>query len=131
MRMANLACMGSFAINGVAALHTQLLKDDVLQDFYRLTPDKFSNKTNGVTPRCFLMLNNPGLCRLICDALGRDRWIRNLDELRRLEMFVDDTGFRERWRAVKESNKQALAGFYIIRLSKKQRCGIAGNAARP
>jgi starch phosphorylase len=111
VRMANLACVGSFAINGVAALHTQLLKDSVLQDFYRLTPDKFSNKTNGVTPRRFLMLNNPGLCRLVCDALGGDRWIRNLDELRRLEIFVDDAGFRERWRAVKQGNKQALAGF--------------------
>lgn len=109
--MANLACVGSFAINGVAALHTQLLKDEVLQDFYRLTPDKFSNKTNGVTPRRFLMLNNPGLCRLIYDALGGDQWIRNLDELRRLEMFVDNAGFRERWRAVKQANKQALAGF--------------------
>jgi len=111
VRMANLACVGSFAINGVAALHTQLLKDEVLQDFYRLTPDKFSNKTNGVTPRRFLMLNNPGLCRLIYDALGGDQWIRNLDELRRLEMFVDNAGFRERWRAVKQANKQALAGF--------------------
>jgi len=111
VRMANLACVGCFAINGVAALHTQLLKDEVLQDFYRLTPDKFSNKTNGVTPRRFLMLNNPGLCRLIYDALGGDQWIRNLDELRRLEMFVDNAGFRERWRAVKQANKQALAGF--------------------
>lgn len=111
VRMANLACVGSFAINGVAALHTQLLKDEVLQDFYRLTPDKFSNKTNGVTPRRFLMLNNPGLCRLIYDALGGDQWVRNLDELRRLEMFVDNAGFRERWRAVKQANKQALAGF--------------------
>jgi starch phosphorylase len=111
VRMANLACVGSFSINGVAALHSQLLKDSVLQDFYRLTPDKFSNKTNGVTPRRFLMLNNPGLCRLICDALGGDHWVRNLDELRRLEMFVDDAGFRERWRAVKQGNKQLLAGF--------------------
>ena len=111
VRMANLACVGSFAINGVAALHTQLLKDSVLQDFYRLTPDKFSNKTNGVTPRRFLMLTNPGLCRLICDALGGDHWVRNLDELRRLEMFVDDAGFRDRWRAVKQGNKQLLAGF--------------------
>jgi starch phosphorylase len=111
VRMANLACVGSFAINGVSALHTQLLKDSVLQDFYRLTPDKFSNKTNGVSPRRFLMLNNSGLCNLICDALGGDRWIRNLDELRRLEMFVDDAGFRERWRAVKQGNKQVLAGF--------------------
>jgi starch phosphorylase len=111
VRMANLACVGSFAINGVAALHTQLLKDSVLQDFYRLMPDRFSNKTNGVTPRRFLMLNNPGLCRLICDALGGDHWTRNLDELRRLEMFVDDAGFREQWRTVKQANKQALAEF--------------------
>jgi starch phosphorylase len=111
VRMANLACVGSFAINGVAVLHTQLLKDSVLQDFYRLTPDKFSNKTNGVTPRRFLMLANPGLCRLICDVLGGNRWIRHLDELRRLEEFVDDADFRERWRAVKHGNKQALVGF--------------------
>ena len=111
VRMANLSCAGSFAINGVAALHTQLLKDSVLSDFYRLAPKKFSNKTNGVTPRRFLMLNNPGLCRLVCDALGGDSWSRNLDELRRLEVFVDDADFRERWRAVKQSNKQALAGF--------------------
>ena len=111
VRMANLACVGSFAINGVAVLHTQLLKDSVLQDFYRLTPDKFSNKTNGVTPRRFLMLANPGLYRLICDVLGGNRWIRHLDELRRLEEFVDDADFRERWRAVKHGNKQALVGF--------------------
>jgi len=111
VRMANLACVGSFSINGVAALHSQLLKDSVLQDFYRLTPDKFSNKTNGVTPRRFLMLNNPGLCHLICDVLGGDHWVRNLDELRRLEMFVDDASFRERWRAVKRGNKQVLARF--------------------
>ena len=111
VRMANIACVGSFSINGVAALHTQLLKDSVLQDFYRLTPNEFNNKTNGVTPRRFLMLNNPGLCRLICDALGGDHWVRNLDELRRLEMFVDDADFCERWRAVKQGNKQALAGF--------------------
>jgi starch phosphorylase len=83
VRMANLACVGSFSINGVAALHTQLLKE----------------------------LNNPGLCRLICDALGGDHWVRNLDELRRLEMFVDDARFRERWRGVKQGNKLALAGF--------------------
>jgi len=113
VRMANLACVGSFAINGVAALHTQLLKDDVLQDFYRLTPEKFSNKTNGVTPRRFLMMNNPELYRLISDALCGDSWIMNLDELHRLEMFVDDASFRERWRAVKQGNKQALARFIL------------------
>ena len=111
VRMSNLACVGSFAVNGVAALHTQLLKESVLQDFYRLMPDKFSNKTNGISPRRFLILNNAGLCSLVCDALGGDHWTRNLNELRRLEMFVDDAGFRERWRAVKQGNKQALARF--------------------
>ena len=109
VRMANLACVGSFAINGVSAIHTQLLKDSVLHDFYCIMPHKFSNKTNGITPRRFLVLNNSGLCRLICDALGGDQWIRNLEELHRLEIFVDDAGFREQWKAVKQSNKQALA----------------------
>ena len=111
VRMAHLACVGSFAINGVAALHTQLLRESVLQDFYRIRPEKFSNKTNGVTPRRFLALNNPGLCRLICDVLGGDGWVRNLEELRRLEMFIEDAAFRERWRAVKHANKQTLARF--------------------
>ena len=111
VRMANLACVGSFAVNGVAALHTRLLKNKLLQDFYRLEPDKFSNKTNGVTPRRFLMLSNPGLFRLVCGALGGDNWIRNLEELRHLEKFVDDAGFRENWRAVKQKNKVLLAEF--------------------
>jgi starch phosphorylase len=111
VRMANLASVGGFAINGVAELHTRLLEDSVLRDFFRVMPEKFSNKTNGVSPRRFLVLNNPGLCRLVCDALGGDHWIKNLEELRRLEMYVDDAGFRERWNAVKQENKQALARF--------------------
>ena len=109
--MAHLACVGSFAINGVATLHTQLLRESMLHDFFRITPEKFSNKTNGVTPRRFLVLNNPGLCRLLCDVLGSDSWIRNLEELRRLETFIDDSALRERWRAVKQTNKQSLARF--------------------
>ena len=111
VRMAHLACAGSFAINGVATLHTQLLRESMLHDFFRITPEKFSNKTNGVTPRRFLVLNNPGLCRLLCDVLGSDSWIRNLEELRRLETFIDDSALRERWRAVKQTNKQSLARF--------------------
>jgi starch phosphorylase len=70
MRMANLACVGSFAINGVAALHTELLKQTVLKDFYELYPEKFSNKTNGVTPRRWMVLSNPRLTRLITDTIG-------------------------------------------------------------
>ena len=111
VRMANLAAVGSFAINGVAELHTRLLKDSIMHDFYRVMPEKFSNKTNGVTPRRFLALCNPGLSQLITETLGNDNWLRQLDELRQLEGLAEDAGFREQWRAVKRANKQALAGF--------------------
>lgn len=84
VRMANLACVGSQSVNGVAALHTELLQRTVLKDFYDLWPEKFSNKTNGLTPRRFLVLANPGLARLITSRIG-PRWIRELDRLRRLE----------------------------------------------
>ncbi len=84
VRMAHLACVGSHTINGVARLHSELLKRDVLKDFYDLAPEKFTNKTNGVTPRRFLALSNPGLTRLISEAIG-DNWVRDLDELRALE----------------------------------------------
>ncbi|MGE5300899.1 MAG: glycogen/starch/alpha-glucan phosphorylase [Acidobacteriota bacterium] len=108
VRMAHLACVGSHAVNGVAALHTGLLKETVLRDFYELSPEKFSNKTNGVTPRRWLVLSNPGLTRLISRKIGTD-WIRDLGELRRLEEFADDEGFREKWRRVKLDNKKRLA----------------------
>jgi starch phosphorylase len=109
VRMANLACVGSHAINGVAALHTELLKQDVLRDFYELWPKKFSNKTNGVTPRRFMVLSNPRLSQLITDKIG-DTWIKHLDELRKLEPFADDKDFRGKWHQVKLENKQVLAG---------------------
>ena len=108
VRMANLACVGSHAINGVAALHTELLKQTVLRDFYELWPEKFSNKTNGVTPRRFMVLSNPGMARLITGLIG-DRWIRDLDELRRLEPLADDDAFLEDWGKVKRGNKERLA----------------------
>jgi starch phosphorylase len=108
VRMAHLACVGSHAINGVAALHTGLLKQTVLRDFYDLWPGKFSNKTNGVTPRRFLALANPGLARLITGRIG-GRWIRNLDELRRLEAHAGDAAFLAEWRQVKHANKERLA----------------------
>ena len=108
VRMANLACVGSRAINGVARLHTELLKQTVLKDFYELWPEKFSNKTNGVTPRRFMVLANPGLTDLICQAIG-DGWIRDLDQLIGLEPFAEDPMFRTRWAAVKHQNKVLLA----------------------
>jgi starch phosphorylase len=110
VRMANLACVGSHDINGVAALHTELLKEDVLSDFNALWPEKFSNKTNGVTPRRWIVLSNPKLTALISDAIG-DGWITDLDQLRKLESFVDDAGFRAKWREVKRANKAELASF--------------------
>ena len=108
VRMAHLACVGSHAINGVAALHTELLKQTVLRDFYELWPEKFSNKTNGVTPRRFMALANPGLTRLINSRIG-DGWIKDLDSLRRLEPLADDPAFGTEWRRVKHANKTRLA----------------------
>ncbi|HSD10471.1 MAG TPA: glycogen/starch/alpha-glucan phosphorylase, partial [Candidatus Binatia bacterium] len=108
VRMANLACVGGHAVNGVAALHTELLKRTVLEDFYDLWPEKFSNKTNGVSPRRFLMLSNPGLADLITRAIG-DTWPSDLSRLRALERHVDDAGFCDDWRHVKRGVKARLA----------------------
>jgi len=108
VRMANLACVGSHAINGVAALHTELLKETVLSDFYALWPEKFSNKTNGVTPRRFVMLSNPSLTKLINKTIG-DSWGRDLNKLTKLEPYADDAGFRAEFAAVKHANKVRLA----------------------
>ena len=110
VRMAHLATVGSHAINGVAALHSDLLKASVLKDFYELWPERFSNKTNGVTPRRFLALSNPGLRELLNRTIG-DRWPVQLGLLRKLEYFVNDAAFRHDWRAVKQANKQRLAAY--------------------
>ncbi|MGH8512497.1 MAG: glycogen/starch/alpha-glucan phosphorylase, partial [Gammaproteobacteria bacterium] len=110
VRMAHLAAVGSHAINGVAALHSDLLKATVLKDFYELWPERFSNKTNGVTPRRFLALANPGLRELLNRTIG-DRWPVELGTLRKLESHVDDAAFRRGWRAVKHANKQRLADY--------------------
>ncbi|CAB1367458.1 glycogen/starch/alpha-glucan phosphorylase [Denitratisoma oestradiolicum] len=109
VRMAHLACIGSFAINGVAELHSQLLKETVLRDFYELWPEKFQNKTNGVTPRRFMLLSNPGLGSLLNETLGHG-WETDLEQLRGLEAHADDPAFQERWRQVKRQRKEALAG---------------------
>ncbi|HEX5046837.1 MAG TPA: glycogen/starch/alpha-glucan phosphorylase, partial [Gammaproteobacteria bacterium] len=108
VRMAHLACVGSHAVNGVAALHTELLKRNVLGELYNLWPERFSNKTNGVTPRRWIALANPRLSSLLDEALGVG-WVRDLDELRALERRVDDAGFRDRWHAIKRANKEELA----------------------
>ena len=109
IRMANLACVGSHAINGVAALHTELVKKDVLRDFYEMMPEKFSNKTNGVTPRRFMILSNPGLAELIKRVAG-DGWAIDLKKLRALEPYADDPDFQANWRRIKLENKRRLAG---------------------
>jgi glycogen phosphorylase len=110
VRMAHLACVGSFAINGVAALHTQLLEDTVLRDFHDLWPQKFHNKTNGVTPRRFVVRSNPGLAALLTETLG-DGWQRDLSRLREIERHAADASFRERWHGVKLGNKRRLADY--------------------
>jgi glycogen phosphorylase len=109
VRMANLACVSSHTINGVAALHSELLKETVLRDFYELFPEKFCNKTNGVTPRRWMVLSNPRLSTLMTSRIG-DRWIKHLDELKQLEPLADDAGFRDQWHSIKQAIKRDLAG---------------------
>jgi starch phosphorylase len=110
VRMAHLACVGSYAINGVAELHSDLLKQTTLHDFYEMYPEKFTNVTNGVTPRRFMVLSNPRLANLITSKIG-DSWIKNLDELRKLENFIYDVNFRNEFRQVKQAVKQDLADY--------------------
>jgi starch phosphorylase len=115
VRMAYLASLGSHAINGVAALHTELLKTSVLGDFYALSPEKFSNKTNGVTPRRWMVLSNPRLADLLTSRLGTG-WVYDLEKLRRLEPLADDADFRQEWRSVKRHNKLQLSVWIRDRL---------------
>ena len=108
VRMAHLATVASHHINGVAALHSRLLRETVMRDFAELWPERFMNVTNGVTPRRFVALANPRLSELITEAIG-EGWIRELDRLRELEKFAGDVAFQEKWRAVKRANKAELA----------------------
>lgn len=110
IRMANLAIVGAASVNGVAALHTKLLCEEVLSDFAEYWPEKFSNKTNGITQRRWLLKANPLLADLITEAIG-DAWITGLDALQALRPLADDAGFRERFRATKQANKEALAAY--------------------
>jgi starch phosphorylase len=108
VRMAYLATVGGSKVNGVAELHSELLKKTVLRDFYDMWPEKFTNVTNGVTPRRFMALDNPPLAELITARIGAG-WLQDLDRLRQLEPLADDVEFHEQWRAVKHWNKQRLA----------------------
>ncbi|NYI41160.1 glycogen/starch/alpha-glucan phosphorylase [Demequina lutea] len=122
VRMAHLATVAGFKVNGVAALHSKLLAEKLLVDFAQMWPEKFTNVTNGITPRRFVRLSNPGLSGLITEAIG-DGWITDLDQLSRLEPLADDAEFRRRFREIKSSNKVRLAGV----LAKRGDIELAGD----
>lgn len=109
VNMAHLAIVGSHAVNGVAALHTEIIKAHTFRHFYDCWPEKFQNKTNGVTPRRWLGLCNPGLSALITDTLGSDVWMVELERLRELTKMIDDPVFLERFKDAKRRNKERLA----------------------
>jgi len=123
VRMAHLASVAGMKVNGVAELHSQLLADKVLSDFAQMWPDKFTNVTNGVTPRRFVRLANPGLSDLITEAIG-DGWLTDLERLRELEPHAEDTEFRRRFREVKVKNKRQFAEV----LAARDGIEIAGDA---
>lgn len=110
IRMAYLAIVGSHSVNGVAALHTEILKNQELKDFYALYPEKFNNKTNGITQRRWLVHANRELSDLICEKIGKD-WIVNLEELQKLIPYAEDAAFRRRFMEIKRKNKVALAEY--------------------
>lgn len=118
VRMAHVAVAGSHAVNGVAALHTQLLRKHLFPEFDALYPGKFQNKTNGITPRRWLLQCNPRLSKLVTDTLGTTEWVRDLDRLRELEKHADKASFRDAFMAVKQANKVDLAA--VI----ERECGI-------
>jgi glycogen phosphorylase len=123
VRMAFLAIVGSFSVNGVAELHSRLLQKGLFNDFYDLWPEKFNNKTNGVTPRRWLASCNPELAQVITQTLGGDAWVTDLQLLSRLVPAAEDAEFRSRWRQVKQDNKARLAGLV------QRQCGIEFNPA--
>ncbi len=108
IRMAYLAIVGSFSVNGVAALHSQLLIQGLFRDFYELWPQKFNNKTNGVTPRRWIARCNPGLSRLVNEKIG-EGWISDLQQISRIAALADDREFRQQWHDVKQANKAQLS----------------------
>jgi starch phosphorylase len=108
VRMAHLAVVGSFSVNGVARLHTELLERELLADFHEMWPERFNNKTNGVTPRRWLGVCNPDLGALLDETVGAG-WVTDLPQLAKLAPFAEDPAFRERWRAIRRKNKERLA----------------------
>ena len=120
VRMAYLAIVGSFSVNGVAALHTELLEKGLFNNFYQLWPKKFNNKTNGVTPRRWLAGCNPELRQLITQHIG-EKWIKDLSQLNKLKKYLNKKDFREQWKKIKQSNKSRLA--HLV----KTECGVDFN----
>lgn len=110
VRMAHLAIVGGFSVNGVSALHTELLETQLFKDFFEITPQKFNNKTNGITPRRWLLKANPRLSELITETIG-DKWVTDLDQLEKLTEHKESKEFRRRWRAIKQANKVALSEY--------------------
>jgi len=110
IRMAHLAIVGSHSVNGVAKLHTEILKNDLFKDFYEMYPERFNNKTNGITQRRWLKMANPLLSQLICDYIG-DGWTKDLYQLQKLRDYSTDPQFVARWQQVKRSNKENLAAY--------------------
>ncbi len=120
IRMAYLAIVGSFSVNGVAALHSKLLAEGLFRDFYELWPHKFNNKTNGVTPRRWIARCNPGLSSLVSARIG-DAWVSDLQQISRIAGFVDDPEFRSLWHDVKRANKERLSALV------QDKCGVTFN----
>jgi len=120
VRMAHLAIIGSHSVNGVARLHAQLLKTRIFRDFHDFFPDRFNSKTNGITPRRWLLKANPALSRVISDEIGYD-WVTDLDQLRQLERLADDPAFQLRWQQARLENKRKLASLI------KGECGVEVN----
>ena len=112
VRMANLAIAGCHSVNGVATLHTELLKTIVMADFYKIWPEKFKNITNGVTQRRWLMKANPDLSDLISESIG-NTWINNIDQLKNIEPFIEDKNFRQKFLSIKQKNKERLADIIL------------------
>ncbi|MCL2564313.1 MAG: glycogen/starch/alpha-glucan phosphorylase [Defluviitaleaceae bacterium] len=118
VRMANLAVVGSYSVNGVAAIHTEIVKNTIFKDFYNVWPERFNNKTNGITQRRWLLHCNPGLSSLIRNTIGDD-FATDLDELRKLEPFADDRAFRDEFMKVKRKNKAQLSDHILAE------CGLS------
>jgi starch phosphorylase len=112
IRMAYLAIVGSHSVNGVAELHSRLLRDKIFKDFYALYPERFNNKTNGITQRRWLLKANPPLAGLITETIGNG-WVTDLDQLRKLEPFADDSKFQQQWAKAKKTKKEKLAGYIM------------------